>query len=268
MITDYKIQDWTNPIVNEADRPQRSASSMKEVFDSNSNQLRTALNALIDALAQGGASDIGAEVEGMEGQTVENILAELKSLIDSAGDDLDDLKAAVLPEGDGSLFLANNGEWKLPSVGAAANGVKAGGDKGYLYVKASDKVYDAEWKQPAELGFLQEGDTVSNADNAEKLGGKSPEEYQEAGDYAAPAILRTAVLGVADWTGAEAPFTQTVTVEGATSVNAKVIAPAEGNVDEYASCGVKATGEGEGTITFSCEAAPENDLSVNIAILG
>lgn len=268
MITDYKIQNWTNPIVNEADRPQRSASSMKEVFDSNSNQLRTALNNLIDALAQSGAEDIGAAVDGMEGKTVETILAELKGLIDSAGEDLDDLKAAVLPEGDGSLFLANNGEWKLPSVGAAANGVKAGGAKGYLYAKASEKVYDGEWVDPAELGFLQEGDTVSKAEDADKLGGKLPSEYQEAGDYASPAILRTVTLGVADWTGAEAPFTQTVTVNGATSVNAKVVAPNEANVDEYASCGVKAIGEGEGTITFSCEAAPENDLSVNIAILG
>ena len=31
---------WTNPIVNEADRPKRSASAMKAVFDSNSNDLK------------------------------------------------------------------------------------------------------------------------------------------------------------------------------------------------------------------------------------
>ena len=97
------------------------------------------------------------------------------------------------------------------------------------------------------------------------------EDYQSpipAGTYASPAILRTAVLGVADWTGAEAPFTQIVTVEGATSLNAKVISPAYASVDEYAACGVKAAAEGEGTITFACAAAPENDLTVNITILG
>lgn len=91
---------------------------------------------------------------------------------------------------------------------------------------------------------------------------------QAGADYASPAILRTAVLGVADWTGAEAPFTQTVTVNGATSVNAKVISPAYASVDEYAACAVRATGEGAGTITFGCVTAPTNDLTVNIVIVG
>lgn len=61
MLTDNKITAWTNPIVNEADRPQRSASDMKAIFDSNSNQLREAFNALIDALTSAtAASEIGA----------------------------------------------------------------------------------------------------------------------------------------------------------------------------------------------------------------
>ena len=217
-ITDYKITTWNNPIVNEADRPQRSASSMKEVFDSNSNQLRTALNNLIDALAQGGASDIGAAVEGMEGNTIENILAELKSLIDSAGEDLDDLKAAVLPEGDGSLFLANNGEWKLPSVGAAANGLPAGGAVGDIFVKKSLTVYDGEWKSPANLGFMMAStyDTdddgiVDKAEDADKLGGKLPEEYQGTIKTA------TATLLLTEWSGAQAPYTYTLNVTGVTA---------------------------------------------------
>ena len=269
MITDNKITRWNNPIVNEADRPQRSASDMKAIFDSNSNQLRTALNNLIDALAQGGASDIGAAVEGMEGQTVETILAELKGLIDSAGENLDDLKAAVLPEGDGSLFLANNGEWKLPSVGAAANGVKAGGNVGDVYVKKSLTVYDGEWVDPAELGFLQEGDTVSKAEDADMLGGKLPSEYQEAGSYASPAILRTVTLGVAEWTGAEAPFTQTVTASGVladTTKQAIHVSPAPGYGTMYGSAGIECTVQAANSLTFSCEAAPESDITVNIVI--
>ena len=268
-ITDNKITTWNNPIVNEADRPQRSASDMKAIFDSNSNQLKAALNALIDALAQGGASDIGAAVEGMEGNTIENILAELKSLIDSAGEDLDDLKAAVLPEGDGSLFLANNGEWKLPSVGAAANGVKAGGNVGDVYVKKSLTVYDGEWVDPAELGFLQEGDTVSKAEDADMLGGKLPSEYQEAGSYASPAILRTVTLGVAEWTGAEAPFTQTVTASGVladTTKQAIHVSPAPGYGTMYGSAGIECTVQAANSLTFSCEAAPESDITVNIVI--
>lgn len=333
MITDYKIQDWTNPIVNEADRPQRSASSMKEVFDSNSNQLRAALNNLIDALAQGGASDIGAAVEGMEGQTVEAVLAELKRILDTLQESHEDLDeayqnfaadlataggaemvgaavegmeggnvAAVLMElkalcdriitnSDGKLFLANDGTYRLPSVGAAANGLPAGGAVGDIFVKKSLTVYDGEWKSPANLGFMMastydtDGDgivdkaaTADEAENAktaetaadsDKLGGKLPSAYQEAGDYAAPAILRTAVLGVASWVGAEAPFTQSVEVQGVladTTKQAIHVSPAPGYGTMYGSAGIECVAQGGNSLTFSCEAAPENDITVNIAI--
>ena len=91
----------------------------------------------------------------------------------------------------------------------------------------------------------------------------------EAGvDYATPAAAKTASLAVAAWTGAEAPFQQTVSVEGATATNIKVISPAPASVDEYASCGVKATTEGAGAITFACTIVPENDLTVNVLIVG
>ena len=91
----------------------------------------------------------------------------------------------------------------------------------------------------------------------------------EAGvDYATPAAAKTASLAVAAWTGAEAPFQQTVSVEGATATNIKVISPAPASVDEYASCGVKAAAEGAGTITFACITVPENALTVNVVILG
>lgn len=269
MITDYKIQNWTNPIVNEADRPQRSASSMKEVFDSNSNQLRAALNNLIDALAQSGAEDIGAAVDGMEGNTVETILAELKGLIDSAGEDIDAVKAAVLPEGAGTLFLRDDGTWALPSVGASANGVVAGGAIGDLYVKKSLAVYDGEWKSPATLGLLTSDDTVALAEDANMLGGQLPSAYQPAGNYASPAILRTAVLGVADWTGAEAPFTQTVTVNGVLADETKQaihVSPSAGYGTMYGTAGIECTAQGANSLTFSCETAPENDITVNIAI--
>ena len=331
-ITDNKITKWNNPIVNEADRPQRSASSMKEVFDSNSNQLRAALNALIDALTESGAEDIGAAVAGMEGETVATILAELKRILDTLQESHENLNeayqsfaadlataggaemvgaavegmeggnvAAVLMElkalcdriitnSDGKLFLANDGTYRLPSVGAAANGLPAGGAVGDIFVKKSLTVYDGEWRSPANLGLMMASTydpdedgvidraaTANEAENArtaetaadsDMLGGKLPSAYQEAGDYASPAISRTVTLGVAAWTGAEAPFQQTVSVSGATDTNVKVVSPAPASVDEYASCGVKAAAEGAGTITFACTTAPENDLIVNVAILG
>lgn len=305
---------------------------MKEVFDSNSNQLRAALNALIDALTESGAEDIGAAVAGMEGETVATILAELKRILDTLQESHENLNeayqsfaadlataggaemvgaavegmeggnvAAVLMElkalcdriitnSDGKLFLANDGTYRLPSVGAAANGLPAGGAVGDIFVKKSLTVYDGEWRSPANLGLMMASTydpdedgvidraaTANEAENArtaetaadsDMLGGKLPSAYQEAGDYASPAISRTVTLGVAAWTGAEAPFQQTVSVSGATDTNVKVVSPAPASVDEYASCGVKAAAEGAGTITFACTTAPENDLIVNVAILG
>lgn len=82
-LTDNKITSWTNPIVNEADRPQRTASEMKAVFDSNSNQLRQALNGLIDDLSENGAAELPASpLDGVDGITVEEQLAGLKQYAD------------------------------------------------------------------------------------------------------------------------------------------------------------------------------------------
>ena len=100
------------------------------------------------------------------------------------------------------------------------------------------------------------------------LGDGSVAQATPGTDYASPALPRTVTLGVAAWTGAEAPFQQTVSVSGATDTNVKVISPAPASVDEYASCGVKAATEGAGTITFACTTVPENALTVNVVILG
>lgn len=86
-------------------------------------------------------------------------------------------------------------------------------------------------------------------------------------DYANPAQGVTVTLDVVAWTGTEAPFQQTVSVEGATATNIKIISPAPASVDEYAACGVKAAAEGTGTITFACTTVPENALTVNVVLL-
>ena len=117
----------------------------------------------------------------------------------------------------------------------------------------------------AQFGNKQDNITVSGM---LKGTGTSVVAATAGTDYASPALPRTVTLGVAAWTGAEAPFQQTVSVSGATDTNVKVVSPATASVDEYASCGVKAASEGAGTITFACTTVPENDLIVNVAILG
>ncbi len=79
--------------------------------------------------------------------------------------------------------------------------------------------------------------------------------------YTAPSTMPTLV--VADWNNS----TQTVNVTGVTATNAVIISPAPASAAEYASCGVLCTAQGSGTLTFTCQSTPTNDLTVNVIIL-
>ena len=109
---------------------------------------------------------------------------------------------------------------------------------------------------------------VDKADDADKLGGKAASEYQPAGTYAAPAEAKIVSLAIANWTGEAAPFTQTITVEGMTAASNIIVAPAPTSLDAYGSAQVRCTEQGANSLTFSCDSAPESDLTVNILIVG
>ena len=83
-LQDRKITDWTQPVSSLADRPQMAASALKAAFDSNTNQIKPALNGVIDDLiGTGGAGNIGVQtIAGVTGTTVQAMLAALKALID------------------------------------------------------------------------------------------------------------------------------------------------------------------------------------------
>lgn len=87
--SDYKITTWTQPVSGEADRPKRSASEMKAVFDSNSNQLKEAFNNLIDALS---ADSVAAELKTSDGVSIEEALHLLYDSTDAA---IQNLAAAI-----------------------------------------------------------------------------------------------------------------------------------------------------------------------------
>lgn len=100
MLNDRKITDWTQPVSSLDDRPQMTASALKAAFDSNTNQLKPAVNGMIDDLTgTTGAGNIGVKaIAGVTGTTVQAMLAALKALIDLCDtsetvDDKLDLKA-------------------------------------------------------------------------------------------------------------------------------------------------------------------------------
>lgn len=84
MLNDRKITDWTQPVSSLDDRPQMTAAALKAAFDSNTNQIKPAVNGMIDDLTgKGGAGNIGVDViAGVTGTTVQAMLATLKTLID------------------------------------------------------------------------------------------------------------------------------------------------------------------------------------------
>lgn len=82
-LTERKITTWTKPISSLADRPQMSAAELKAAFDSNANEIKPKFNGLVDDLiGAGGASEIGANLDGVAGTNVQALLAALKALID------------------------------------------------------------------------------------------------------------------------------------------------------------------------------------------
>lgn len=91
----------------------------------------------------------------------------------------------------------------------------------------------------------------------------------EAGtDYAIPAQAKVVSLSATNWTGEAAPFAQTITVEGMIAEAKIIVSPAPASFDAYGAAGVRCTEQGANSLTFSCDSAPESDLTVNILIVG
>lgn len=105
--------------------------------------------------------------------------------------------------------------------------------------------------------------TATDIDGILKGNGEIVSAAEPGIDFTLPPIWLSATLAASEWSD----NAQTVSIADATSNNNKIIAPAQESIVEYSTCGVYASAEGEGTITFTCLALPKSDLTVNIAIL-
>ena len=148
MLSDKKITTWTNPVADEADRPSRSASAMKQIFDSNSNELKDALNEVIDELLGAtAAGQIGSEtIDGLEGNTVRAQILALMALKLSSGS----IKGIRI-NGEGNMECTEDG---------------------------------TTWRAVSSSGYITET-TTSNLSGLLKADGTNVEEAQENVDYAA-----------------------------------------------------------------------------------
>ena len=62
--------------------------------------------------------------------------------------------------------------------------------------------------------------------------------------------------------------TQTVSVAGVKATNTVLVTPAPASVKDWDAAYVICTAQGANSLTFTCDTVPENDISVNVVILG
>ena len=75
----------------------------------------------------------------------------------------------------------------------------------------------------------------------------------------------TVTLAAADWSSNQ----QTgVTATGVTASNTVFVAPDPTDYADYTDAAIRCTGQGSGTLDFACDIEPENDITVNVVILG
>lgn len=238
MIEDRKITSWTNPVVNEADRPNRSAADMKSIFDSNSNQLKTSLNGIVDDIKDG-----AFQVDFSEAVTLAQIsptddmytiLGKLAKFFTEAQTAIDTVQ---IDEDHPNRFLSADGTYKTPSAGEAVNGLPDGGSAGQMLIKSTSVDYDAYW------------DTVT----PQTIGAVS-------------AVTDGNLVPKASWTASGSGYEITIALS-VLSTDIVIVNPAPASFAAYAASGCRATSITDGYVTFYADAVPDSDMTVNVLCL-
>lgn len=155
------------------------------------------------------------------------------------------------------LKVKNNGIWE--SIGGSANLADiSASDIGALTIDLNDN----EYANPP----------LSNSD---MLGGIAAESYalKTWVQTILPQIhIQKINLSTGNWTASGNIFSQTVTVEKITTDTTKISVIVSSTTDramekEYSKCEVRASSQGNGTLTFTCTSLPTINLEANVMVL-
>ena len=143
----------------------------------------------------------------------------------------------------------------------------AGADGKSAYASAKDGGYtgtEAQFNTDlAAVGGKQARITASGLLKGDGAGGVSA--AVKGTDYAAPSVGVTATLSASGW-DADAK-TQTVSVAGVTATANLIITPAPDSYLAYCAGMVRCTSQNTGTLVFTAEETPTDDLTVNVLIV-
>ena len=274
-ITDKKIGSWANPVVNEADQPQRTAADMKAIFDSNSNQIKTAFNAVVDELVgEGGAGNVGNGAFGeIPAGTVAAQLAALLNMLGSYPSSSDikgirlsaDNKIEVTLDGTTWQSTVQTGD-PVTDLGALPVAADIQDTDGFLMYDASEmKNKRTLWsKIKSVLGnaFAEAGHTHTPSN----IGAASSDHtYTLSSLGAAPAsVAVTALLYADNWER----NLQAVSASGVTESNNIIVSPHPDYYSEYTAANIRAVSQSNGNVEFECDTVPSGLVEVSILIVG
>ena len=274
-ITDKKIGSWTNPVVNEADQPQRTAAEMKAIFDANSNQIKAAFNAVIDELVgTGGAGNVGNGAFGeIPAGTVAAQLAALLNMFGSYPSSSDikgirlsaDNKIEVTLDGTTWQSTVQTGD-PVTDLGALPVAADIQDTDGFLMYDASEmKNKRTLWsKIKSVLGnaFAEAGHTHTPSN----IGAASSDHtYTLSSLGAAPAsVAVTALLYADNWER----NLQAVSASGVTESNNIIVSPHPDYYSEYTAANIRAVSQSNGNVEFECDTVPSGLVEVSILIVG
>ena len=119
------------------------------------------------------------------------------------------------------------------------------------YLNGKD-VLDKNIQDAKDAGVKAAGEAKTAAENAQKTADSKTKKTETV-----------ATLTASGWKD----LAQTVAVPGVTETNTVLVVSAPGNYVAYADCNVRCTGQGNGTLTFACDEAPDVELTANVLIL-
>ena len=274
-ITDKKIGSWTNPVVNEADQPQRTAAEMKAIFDSNSNQIKAAFNAVIDEIVgTGGAGNVG---NGAFGEIpAGTVAAQLAALLNMFGSypSSSDIKGIRLSADNKIEVTLDGTTWKptaqtgdpVTDLGALPVAADIQDTDGFLMYDASEmKNKRTLWsKIKSVLGnaFAEAGHTHTPSN----IGAASSDHTHTLSSLgAAPAsVAVTALLYADNWER----NLQAASASGVTESNNIIVSPHPDYYSEYTAANIRAVSQSNGSVEFECDTVPSGLVEVSILIVG